>query len=87
MVASSAVGNRAPGGAGLELTGAIGGARAYGVMTGCGGMPLVGPEDPGILRERRGKLRLLPGLTIIGADLDLLDTAVAGEGQATNLDL
>src|SRR5215470_2514018 len=86
MISCRAVGNGPLLFAGLELAGAVGGAGDERIVAAGGGMPLIGPEHPGILRERRLKLRVVPGDAIVGADLDLLDAAITGEGEASNLD-
>src|SRR5258708_2574991 len=85
-IASCPIGNGALFLAGLRLAGAIGGAGEQRVVSTGSWLPLVGPEHPAILGERRSKLRVVPGCAVIGADLDPLDAAIASEGDAADFD-
>src|SRR5579883_3386478 len=86
MVTCGSVGDGALRDAGLELSSAIGGAGDQGEVAGDRGMPRTGPENPGVPGKRRGELSLVPGLAVVRADFDLLNAAIAREGQTANFD-
>src|SRR5215204_6484059 len=67
-------------GGGLGLTVAVCGAHLDGVIAWCS-VPIVDVLPPGIFGELFCEAGCVPGLSAVGGDLDLLDTAVRGPGD------
>ena len=67
------------GGLGFAVT--VCGAHLEGVVA-RGGVPVVDVLAPGIFGELCGEAGGVPGLAAVGRDLDLLDAAVRGPGDA-----
>src|SRR5215216_3895939 len=63
---------------------AVGRPRDEGVLARILRQPVGAPEGPGQIGAGIVDARLAPGLAVIGAELDTLDTAVAGKGPAAN---
>src|SRR5258707_14197425 len=82
MVAGCAVRHSALRCAGLELAGPIGGASDQHKMAGRRWMPLIGPEDPGVLRKWRGEVRFFSGVTRVCSHFKFLNKALSPPKQA-----
>src|SRR5215218_2225327 len=65
---------------GLGLAVSVCGAHLDGVIA-WDGVPIVGVLPPGIFGELLREAGCIPGLSAVGRDLDLLDTAVGGPGD------
>src|SRR5215211_1343556 len=65
---------------GLGLAVSVCGAHLDGVIA-WAGVPIVGVLPPGIFGELLREAGCIPGLSAVGRDLDLLDTAVGGPGD------
>ncbi len=84
-IACGAVGDGALFLAGLHCAGAVCGAGHERVVADVRRRPLRCPEDPGVGRELRQQLCLLPRDAAISAYFDLLNAAIAREGDAADL--
>ena len=67
---------------GLVSAGRVHGADREPVLTRARRLPVEAPEDPGDLRVLVVEARVLPGLPVVGADLDVIDAAIPGESDA-----
>src|SRR5215213_3356541 len=68
----------------LRCARAAGSPRDEGVLTRLHRQPVGAPEGPGQVGAGIVDARLAPGLAVVVAELDILDTAVAGKGPAAN---